>query len=119
MDFNLPMQQTVAMLMQPERAAAEQGLRLTEIVEERDIDGVPLLESEPIDFSRAGGGLSVPVDMVAEGEDGVNLDGEPLEVYIHVHGFNTIVTFISLLTSNYNLWYSGLVGPIIICGIVD
>lgn len=97
MDFNLPMQQTVAMLMQPERAAAEQGSRLTEIVEERDIDGVPLLESEPIDFSRAGGGLSVPVDMVAEGEDGINLDGEPLEVYykyIHVHGFNTILSLL-------------------------
>ena len=110
MDFNLSIQQTVAMLMQPEKAAAvaaatrEQGSRLTEMVEERDIDGVPLLESEPIDFSRAGGGLSVPVDM-AEGEDGVNLDGEPLEVYCilcYVH--NCYFSIVGYLVVQNKIW---------------
>ena len=45
---------------------------------ERDLDGVPLLESEPIDFSRTGGGLTVPVDMATEGGGGANLDGDPM-----------------------------------------
>ena len=71
------------MLMQPEGAAVEQdSRRAAEEEGERDIDGVPLLESEPIDFSRAGGGLSMPVDMATEGDDGTNLDGEPMEVHL-------------------------------------
>ena len=74
-------QQTVAMLMQPEG-----GSSLTphdDDVTEHNLDGVPLLESQPIDFSRAGGGLPVPVDMETEGEGGADLDGEPLEVSIN------------------------------------
>ena len=67
------------MLMQPE--GMEHGSHTTQEIErekeERDIDGVPLLESEPIDFSRTGGGLSVPV---TEEVEGTNLDGEPMEV---------------------------------------
>ena len=48
----------------------------------RSIDGVPLLESQPIDFSRAGGGLPVPVDMETEAVGRANLDGDPLEVLL-------------------------------------
>ena len=62
------------MLMQPEGSQSAQD----EV--EANLDGVPLLESQPIDFSRAGGGLPVPVDMETEGEGGTDLDGEPLEV---------------------------------------
>ena len=50
----------------------------------RDIDGVPLLESQPIDFSRAGGGLPVPVDMETDEVGGADLDGDPMEVYTYV-----------------------------------
>lgn len=62
------------MLMQPEGSQSAQDEA------EANLDGVPLLESQPIDFSRAGGGLPVPVDMETEGEGGADLDGEPLEV---------------------------------------
>ncbi|CAI8056757.1 Protein RRC1 [Geodia barretti] len=66
--------QTVAMLMQPEAST-----HTTHDDPEPNLDGVPLLESQPIDFSRAGGGLPVPVDMETEGQGGADLDGEPLE----------------------------------------
>ena len=71
------LQQTVAMLMQPEAST-----HTTHDDPEPNLDGVPLLESQPIDFSRAGGGLPVPVDVETEGEGGADLDGEPLEVCI-------------------------------------
>ena len=74
------------MLMQKEGAAVttqEGGTQPHLLPEEeegeRDLDGVPLLESEPIDFSRTGGGVLVPV--VGEGE-GADLDGEPMEVCV-------------------------------------
>ena len=80
-------QKTIAMLMQKEGAAVatqEGGTQphlLPEEEEEgeRDLDGVPLLESEPIDFSRTGGGVLVPV---VGGGEGADLDGEPMEVCV-------------------------------------
>ena len=65
------------MLMQPEAST-----HTTQDDPEPDLDGVPLLESQPIDFSRAGGGLP---DMETEGEVGADLDGEPLEVCVIYH----------------------------------
>lgn len=79
-DLSVLIQQTVAMLMQPEGVAVDRGSHEQEMVreeEERDIDGLPLLESQPIDFSRTGGGVTLPVVGTEEGAD---LDGEPMEV---------------------------------------
>ena len=72
------------MLMKPEeRGASDLTTHGSEMVEEeeeeRDIDGVPLLESQPIDFSRTGGGVSIPVVGTVEGR-GADFDGEPMEV---------------------------------------
>lgn len=74
------MQQTVAMLMQPEGVAIDRSSHGEEMAteeEDRGIDGLPLLESQPIDFSRTGGGVTLPVVGTEEGAD---LDGEPMEV---------------------------------------